>query len=79
MIGKLIVMLCVVSLMGLFIVGGCKDAPEAGISTQMEAEPGENIGTLEQYRQEAEQTIKEEDALDELDKLEAEINAEATD
>ncbi len=74
MIRKLIVMLCVVSLMGLFIAGGCKDAPDTDTSTPKEAEPGAKIGTLEDYRREAE-NIKEEDAEDELKRLEAEIDA----
>ena len=72
MIRKLMVVLCVVSLMGMFIAGGCKDKSDA-----QEAEPGANIGTTEEHRQEAEKTINEKNAEQELKKLEAEIEADA--
>ncbi len=77
MIRKLIVALCVVSLMGLFIASGCQDKSDADISTQKQADPGENIGTTEEHRQEAEKTINEKNAEQELDKIEAEIDADA--
>ena len=62
MLRKLLVILLVFALVGLF-VGGCKDK-------------GEEPGTMDQYRKEAEKAIDESNVESELNKITKEIEAD---
>ena len=68
MMRKALLIICVIALAGLWCVG-CKDQ-------EPEVEPGYDVGTMDDYRQEVEADITEENAEDELSKLGAEIDAE---
>ena len=62
MLRKLMAILLVFALVGLF-VGGCKDK-------------GDEPKTMEQYKEQAEKDINAENAESELDKLQKEIEAD---
>ena len=64
MLRKLLAILLVFAMVGL-LVGGCKDKDEE-----------EKVGTMEEYRQQAEKTITEENAEKELERLQKEIDAD---
>lgn len=68
MIRKAILIVCLITLVGLWSAG-CKDQKPA-------EEPGYDVGTMDEYRQEAEAGIDEENAETELNKLQQEIDAE---
>ena len=62
MLKRLLAILLVFALVGMF-VGGCKDK-------------GDEPATMDEYRQQAEDTINEQNAESELDKLQKEIDAD---
>ena len=64
MLRRLMAILLVFALVGLF-VGGCKDKSAK-----------DEVGTTDQYREQAKDTITEKNAEAELDKLEEEIDAD---